>query len=212
MPSTLTHERARHARLRQAAERKLARFERQRAVRETSRELERLKDECAKQIAQIDDDRAHSLRPSWQLPPGFKCVHFAGQGEFYCVVACKGDAFVSVVDGETSFRLGSTLLTKRGALGWAPVDCCFLAYETPMKALEAPFPKTAKALTLPRVLLKVTTTGNAYEEHKWHGGVTRWTGKVALSRLTVTRVMTDAFRPDLRDPTFFRIRKSFGKA
>ena len=45
-----------------------------------------------------------------------------------------------------------------------------------------------------------------------HGGVTRWTGKVALSRLTVTRVMTDAFRPDLRDPTFFRIRKSFGKA
>ena len=62
---------------------------------------------------------------------------------------------MSVYDGQTEYVLGHTHCAKRGGRGWPPMDACFFAFDTPLKALEAAFPKDSKALKHPRVLIKV---------------------------------------------------------
>lgn len=88
------------------AEKKLARLERRRATRQTVKEALRLKDEVAQHIAQIDHDRAKSLRPTHQIPHNWRCVHIPERREFYKVVACTDKTFVSVYDGKTEYVLG----------------------------------------------------------------------------------------------------------
>ena len=99
---------------RQEAERKLARLEKRRATRQTLREARRMKDEVAQQIAQIDDDRMHSLRPTHQIPPNWRCVHIGKKRDFYKVVACTDNSFVSVYDGKTEYVLGREMTTVVG--------------------------------------------------------------------------------------------------
>lgn len=96
------------------AERKLARLEKRRATRQTLREARRMKDEVAQQIAQIDDDRMHSLRPTHQIPPNWRCVHIGKKRDFYKVVACTDNSFVSVYDGKTEYVLGREMTTVVG--------------------------------------------------------------------------------------------------
>ena len=88
------------------AERKLAAIERRRSVREAKKSIRVMKDEVAKQIAQIVEDRAIATRPTYQIPPNWKATHIERPQAFYKVVACKDDKFVSVYDGETEFALG----------------------------------------------------------------------------------------------------------
>ena len=87
------------------AERKLA-AERRRSVREAKKSIRVMKDEVAKQIAQIVEDRAFATRPTYQILPNWKATHIERPQAFYKVVACKDDKFVSVYDGETEFALG----------------------------------------------------------------------------------------------------------
>ena len=178
------------------AERKLAAIERRRAVRESRKSVRVMKDEVAKQIAQIVEDRAFATRPTYQIPPSWKATHITRPQAFYKVVACRDDKFVSVVDGDTEFALGKTYKTRRGTpSGWAPMSECFLAWNSPLGALNAAFPEGSKATGLPRVLLKIEGRGNAYEEHEvFRGGHSRWTGQISLGAIKVCRIMTDAFR------------------
>lgn len=73
------------------------------------------------------------------------------------------------------------------------MDACFFAFDTPLRALEAAFPHKSKALKHPRVLIKLEASGNAYEHHQVNGMSSRWTGKIALTKVKVARIMTDAF-------------------
>lgn len=98
------HDFYRHNRL--AAEKKLARLERRRVTRRTVADAVRLKEEVARQIAQIDDDRAHAMRPTHQIPNNWKCVHIPAKRDFFKVVACTDKTFVSVYDGKTEYVLG----------------------------------------------------------------------------------------------------------
>ena len=159
-------------------------------------ECHQRKDEVAKQIAQIVEDRAFATRPTYQIPPSWKATHITRPQAFYKVVACRDDKFVSVVDGDTEFALGKTYKTRRGTpSGWAPMSECFLAWNSPLGALNAAFPEGSKATGLPRVLLKIEGRGNAYEEHEvFRGGHSRWTEQISLGAMKVCRIMTDAFR------------------
>ena len=165
------------------AERKLAAIARRRARAAVGETASRLKDEVAKQVAQIDDDRAYAVRPTFQIPPNWKCTHLNAPTEFYKVVACVNERFVSVYDGATEYELGRWYQTKRGST-WPPLDQCFFAFSAPLGALEAAFPRGSKAKHAPRVLLKIEAVGNAYECHetKRKGMASKWTGKVAVTR------------------------------
>ena len=68
-----------------------------------------------------------------------------------------------------------------------------LRVQRPLGALEAAFPRGSKAKHAPRVLLKIEAAGNAYECHetKRKGMASKWTGKVAVTRFRVSRIMTD---------------------
>jgi hypothetical protein len=180
-----------------------------RAVAET---VSRLKDEVARQIAQIEDDRAHAVRPTHQIPNNWRCVHFETPVILYKVVACVNDAFVSVYDGKTTYELGRRYQSRRGS-GWPPLNECFFAFGTPAGALQAGFPSRSIAKHHPRVLLKIEALGNAYEccNHvRFQGNQTqKGTGKMAVTEFKAVRVMTDAFRasaleklrfPDAMDP------------
>ena len=86
-----------HATMRRLnAEARLASVERARARRAVAETTTRLKDEVARQIAQIEDDRAHATRPTHQIPSNWRCAHIDTPRTLYKVVACVGDAFVSV--------------------------------------------------------------------------------------------------------------------
>ena len=106
-----------HAMGRLIAERKLAAIARRRARAAVGETASRLKDEVAKQVAQIDDDRAYAVRPTFQIPANWKCTHLNAPTEFYKVVACVNERFVSVYDGATEYELGRWYQTKRGARG-----------------------------------------------------------------------------------------------
>ena len=106
MSSRLPEDHEFHRYNRLAAEKKLARLERRRVTRQTVKDAWRLKDEVAQHVAQIEDDRAHSLRPTHQIPNNWKCVHIPEKREFYKVVACTDETFVSVYDGKTEYVLG----------------------------------------------------------------------------------------------------------
>ena len=140
------------------AERKLAAIARRRARAAVGETASRLKDEVAKQVAQIDDDRAYAVRPTFQIPPNWKCTHLNAPTEFYKVVACVNERFVSVYDGATEYELGRWYQTKRGST-WPPLDQCFFAFSAPLGALEAAFPRGSKAKHAPRVLLKIEAVG-----------------------------------------------------
>lgn len=109
-------------------------------------------------------------------------------------------------DTSRPYRAGHTHETKRGAHGWPPMDACFFAFDTPLKALEAAFPKDSKALKHPRVLVKLESKGNAYECHQVNGMSSRWTGKIALTKVKVTRIMTDAFMRTRGESEFNTLR------
>ena len=189
------------------AERRLASVERQRARRAVSETAARLKDEVAHQIAQICDDRAYGTRPTFQIPNNWRCTHFPERTIMYKVVACVNDTFVSVYDGNTVYELGKTYKSQRGAAGWPPLDQCFFAYREPVGALQAGFPKGSVAKHYPRVLLKIETKGNAYEQcvyQKFKGNATQKpSGKTAVTSFRVMRVMTDAFRESALDKLRF---------
>jgi RNase P protein component len=193
-----------HAMGRLIAERKFAAIARRRARAAVGETASRLKDEVAKQVAQIDDDRAYAVRPTFQIPPNWKCTHLNAPTEFYKVVACVNERFVSVYDGATEYELGRWYQTKRGST-WPPLDQCFFAFSAPLGALEAAFPRGSKAKHAPRVLLKIEAVGNAYECHetKRKGMASKWTGKVAVTRFRVSRIMTDAFRESALDTLRF---------
>jgi hypothetical protein len=109
---------------RRAAEMRLTKVERGRTTRRAVAKALLLKDEVAAQIAQLDDDRIRSLRPSHQIPHNWKCVHIAERQDFYKVVACTDKTFVSVYDGKTEYVLGG-VKGERGkeALGSGSVSC-----------------------------------------------------------------------------------------
>ena len=106
----------------------------------------------------------------------------------YKVVACVGDAFVSVYDGRTTYELGRVYQTRRGA-GWPPLDQCFFAWTEPVGALQAGFPRGSLAKTHPRVLLKIEASGNGTSartrgSRKRHA---EGTGKMAVTPFRVLR-------------------------
>ena len=192
-----------HATMRRLnAEARLASVERARARRALVETTARLKDEVARQIAQIEDDRAHATRPTHQIPNNWRCAHIETPITLYKVVACVGDAFVSVYDGRTTYELGRVYQSRRG-VGWPPLDQCFFAWTEPVGALQAGFPRGSLAKTQPRVLLKIEASGFAYEccaHARFKGNATRkGTGKMAVTRFRVLRVMTDAFRTSTLD-------------
>ena len=196
-----------HATMRRLnAEARLASVERARARRAVAETTTRLKDEVARQIAQIEDDRAHATRPTHQIPSNWRCAHMETPRIMYKVVACVGDAFVSVYDGRTTYELGRVYQSRRGA-GWPPLDQCFFSWTEPVGALQAGFPRGALAKTHPRVLLKIEASGNAYEccaHARFKGNATqKGTGKMAVTRFRVLRVMTDAFRTSALDKLRF---------
>lgn len=186
------------------AERRLAAIERKRARVAIVETAGRLKDEVARQIAQVDDDRAHSVRPTYQIPPNWKCAHLPRPTEFYKVVACVDDKLVSIYDGVTEYVLGRWYQTRRGSV-WPPLDQCYFAFSSPLGALDTAFPAGSKAKNAPRVLLKIEAVGNLYECHevKRAGARQRWTGKVGVTRFRVARIMTDAFRESALDKLRF---------
>jgi hypothetical protein len=74
-------------------------------------------------------------------------------------------------------------------------------------ALQAGFPRGSLAKSHPRVLLKIEASGNAYEccKHaRFKGSATqKGTGKMAVTKFRVLRVMTDAFRTSALDALRF---------
>jgi hypothetical protein len=68
------------------------------------------------------------------------------------------------------------------------MDACFFAFDTPLRALEAAFPARSQALQHPRVLVRLRASGNAYECHQVNGMSSRWTGKIALTKVGGFRV------------------------
>ena len=142
----------------------------------------------------IEDHRLELLKPSAVVPTSWRCTYLPQRMDFYKVVAATpARTLVSVFDGVTDYKLGHTMQAKRGAGGWPPLDCCFFAYDSPLKALQAAFPEKSVRRDAPRVLIRVTAEGKMYEHHKEEQGVSQWTGKVALTKLTVRQLMTDAF-------------------
>lgn len=71
------------------------------------------------------------------------------------VVAASGGKLVSVFDGETEYHLGRWIRSKRGAIGWPPLDSCFYACPSPEAAIAVAFPKNSRLSKAPRVLLQV---------------------------------------------------------
>lgn len=71
------------------------------------------------------------------------------------VVGASGGKLVSIFDGETEYHLGRWIRSKRGAVGWPPLDSCFYACPSPEAAIEVTFPKNSRLSKAPRVLLQV---------------------------------------------------------
>eukprot|EP00892_Ulva_mutabilis_P007402 jgi/Ulvmu1/5033/UM021_0050.1 len=109
------------------------------------------------------------------------------QGDLHCyfkVVGASDGKLLSVFDGVTEYCLGRWVRSKRGAVGWPPLDSCFYACPSPDAAVAVSFPRNSKLYKAPRVLLQVHVTGKAYQGPD---------GMFAFSAVKPVRVVSDTW-------------------
>lgn len=83
------------------------------------------------------------------------------------VVAAVRGELVSVFDGVTRYQVGRWSTSRRGALGWPPLDTCYYAFDSPAAATHVPFPGNSRCLSAPRVLIRVRPSYLACLHSMW---------------------------------------------